>query len=1357
MHAFPTAPRARLTCRADFALAPVLNIDFLNPADGTIPFHLSLRRDEGVAVVNRRHAAGWRREIVREMTFGEEPLEIEITITPLFARIRLDGRPFARFDALPRPAVSGRYLLRHGFPGLGRIAEVRLEGALERGSLSLDCPGLPLPEPGCRLSERLELVLQAVPAGLEGPVRVTAPGLDAPLPSILRALPHTGADGLPRRELVASLPGRLWVAGAQALELTLAPASGPALDSLRLTRADLVSALLRAEAEGLWWRDEFSALAAIEHVRHAGLLGDLPPATRRALLGVAQAQGLAGWLLEGAGAQAATMAPDREGAARESELAGVLTEILARHGRTGRDPVALFAQSRRDTALAPDRRGMLARGLAEACCRAGAMERLAAQAQAEGLLPLAEGLSAWEQSTALPFDLAQGWFRAIRERLDHLASLREGWASTVAIAWTVRQVAECAPALDGSRPNSWEHQAILWSWLGYLESLAGDYWSRSPCVALMEAMAAVLDRPERMPEHLARSSARTALRLWGLSPRFWTLLGEDARAARSPGFAEARALCAALVEEAGAERPDRARIDGHLTRAQALGLGGAERFRRELLGPAGLPEGWPDPDALARRGANADETVLRALMHPDAAGWHDARDPGAGETLCAAVTRGARAAWREVPSAPLGALERRLMAEARALLESPDAGRLDRWAAEAAVLGDHDQGHVGVTLGLGLVAGLARDGAGELAEGLAALLPAPRDTSRKVSVPAWSQALAVLARHAPELAAQTAARLGQEVPALPDDALARGANPLHDTLVAVYSCRPYLDSRVAGARRGWLSDLAALGVPFLVFTGDGQGERVGDTVHLDAPDDYEGLPDKTLAMVRWVLANTGFSRLLKIDDDCHLNAAAWLGDLAPLRHDYYGRPLTRQSSQMNRSWHMAKSRSARGRLELDKSPGSSRYADGGTGYMLSRRAMEALAAAAETPEGQGLRQVSFMEDKLVGDLLALRSIKVSGEDYRASVLRRTSPGGPLVPAWENGPLPWEGSPVKLAHLDDAAQLARAHEDNRSPWPRPGKVWPSYQPARFGSRSNTLDLLSPPERLARARKAPVAVVACLRNEAGILPLFLDHYRRQGVEAFLIADNGSDDGTLDLLAQAPDVALFSVDTPYAQSQFGVAWQQALLSNFRAGQWSLLADADEFLILPEGPASGLPALLDTPAFAGTDAARVLMLDMYPQGPLSQVTLESGDPFAEAGFVDRAPFLRASAGRGPFSDGETLTSALRHRLIPGSRPELFVAQKYALLRYRPWMRLSAGLHFVAEARPAPCDLLFAHFKYTAAFHAKARNEVQRRQHFNNAEEYAKYLALVAEGRETLYDPEVSVPWRDCAEVRRVLDQLPR
>ncbi|MFN3293300.1 MAG: glycosyltransferase family 2 protein, partial [Gemmobacter sp.] len=582
-----------------------------------------------------------------------------------------------------------------------------------------------------------------------------------------------------------------------------------------------------------------------------------------------------------------------------------------------------------------------------------------------------------------------------------------------------------------------------------------------------------------------------------------------------------------------------------------------------------------------------------------------------------------------------------------------------------------------------------------------------------------------------------------------------GPAALHDTLVVVFSCRPYLETRIPTLRSGWLADLAAHGIPHVVVVGgaapDEAGTRAGDVVFLDAPDDYEGLPQKTLAMIRWVHDHTRFARLLKIDDDCLVDAAALFGSLQHLKYDYLGRPLARVRGQMDRTWHNAKAASPRGRLELDKSPEPSSYADGGSGYILSRRAMAAALHAAASPEGRRLVQLSFMEDKMLGDLLAIEGIRVVGEGWRAAVERRTGTSGLTVPQWENGPRPFAGAGIAVAHLDTHLSQAEVLAGTRRPLPRRGKIWPAFQPLRFGAGSNTLDLVSPQARLQAAAAAPVAVVAVLRNERFMLPHFLAHYRALGVGGFLIADNGSDDGTLEMLLDQPDVAVFSVDTPYGRSMYGVAWQEALLAAFRPGAWTLVADADELLVWDETATGDLPGLLAGPDFARADAVRLFMLDMYPAGPLSGATFAAG-PFAEAGCTDAEPFLTGSFARGPFSDAPTWTSGLRHRLIPGSRPELFVAQKLALLRYRPWMRLTEGLHYLAGVRLAPREMLLAHFKYNAAFRAKAEAEVARRQHFNDAEEYRKYLALVSEGREILHDPALSVAWTDSAFVRHLM-----
>ncbi len=294
----------------------------------------------------------------------------------------------------------------------------------------------------------------------------------------------------------------------------------------------------------------------------------------------------------------------------------------------------------------------------------------------------------------------------------------------------------------------------------------------------------------------------------------------------------------------------------------------------------------------------------------------------------------------------------------------------------------------------------------------------------------------------------------------------------------------------------------------------------------------------------------------------------------------------------------------------------------------------------------------------------------------------------------------------------------------------------------------LRLLSPPARLDEARSASVAVVACMRNEMFMLPHFLAHYRRLGADSFLIADNGSDDETRDYLAEQPDVCLFSADTNYDQSKYGVIWQREILAHFRTGKWTLIADADELLALDRAHGRTLANLLQCPGLAEADAVRIFQLDMYPKEALSETDFSTGSPFEQACFIDQDPLLRTSLGRGPYSNAPTWTSAVRHRLIPSARADLFVAQKIALIKYSPFMRVAAGLHYACGVRLAKRPLFFGHFKYHAQFHEKAAVEAARGQHFNQAEEYRAYRGLGQLGRDRIYDPERSVLWHDSSLV---------
>jgi Glycosyl transferase family 2/Galactosyltransferase len=1365
MLCFPMRFPARLTCRTEFSRHAFANLSFFDHPDGAIPFHISLRQPAGpdapgLVVFNHRgtESHDWHPEVHHHVPFSRFPL-LDIHFDAKHLLVRIDGQEVARFGGLWRKLP---------FPRLSEIAYLEVQGGVIPGSIDIDTPYSGPQSAQFDLDARLDLRGPLTTANSVTDLQLTVPTLGTPLPVI------PSADGT---RFHAPLPGRAWqgVANKTPLQLTLQDGNR-VLHTLSLTPRDILDrtqALLQHDLSG----DPELVTRILEHTRFADVLDQLAPQAQSRLISLANGLGLDSFLhANRADAIIDAPPPDTDTDPLIDALAEVGLQLRALPDDADLTPVA--------QALTPPQRPEARYfyvALAEPFCLRNQFDALFQRAQDDGITTADGGLApvsedVWFNSGLMPFLLRKGASRTLLAVMTQLIENTDGWIMTPPVGWTISQLMQGAPVPEHTRTG------VLQGFLAFLRRRAPDYWERTNCIALIDATLDMLEHRASLPSPLHpdpnRDLAGTIVQVYGLSRPFWQRLAARGLTDLPPLVQTAREAFEVLNDPLAAPAAQEAGLTLFETRYNP----DTARVRRDIFGPIGIASP-PKGTVLAKTQLDVGEASLRHMAAPGS----PALDPTLRHEARQALDR----CTPSIPSTRLALVQEAATRRAAAILTQLHTGQdpmteLDKLLPDLGRLSGKRTGHLGLGLGLSLLHGLhsapAQPSVWEAVQRLeqaitdlvtlltaedtdpfpappATLLPdeiseaePPTSLTDLARAPALAQPLRHLtSRSDSPLAPLLAAAPPQPTPDTP--AGLDPAHPLFDTIVTVFSCRPNLDSRIPQLRQAWLAQLSALGVPYVIVTGDGDDTLNGDVLALDAPDDYEGLPQKTLATIDWVHRQTGYGHMFKIDDDCFLNADAFFHTLTYRKFDYYGRTLTRGAGQMDRAWHIMKSHSERGRLELDKSPEPSTYCDGGSGYVLSRTAMGAVLEAAASPEGRALIQVSFMEDKLTGDLLALRGIRPENEGYRIAVRRRPARNHMTVSRWENSFFPSQANPVPLIHLDDEKAQAPTQQGLNSSELHPKKLWPSYQPVRLGADSNALEMITPANRLEAARSAPVAVIACMRNEMFMLPAFLAHYRRLGVESFVIADNCSDDGTLEYLAEQPDVALFSVDTAYRNSRYGVAWQQALMANLRPGMWSLVADADELLVWQRERGETLPQLLAQPAFEAADAARIFMLDLYPQGSLSEATFASGNPFSEAGFTDRIPFLETSYGRGPYSDSSTWTSAVRHRLIPGSRAELFVAQKMALLKYSPFMRLSAGLHYVSGCRPAQRELLFGHFKYNADFRRKAQAEVARRQHFNNAEEYRKYLALVSEGRDVVFDPEVSVPWQECDFVRTRLN----
>ena len=97
---------------------------------------------------------------------------------------------------------------------------------------------------------------------------------------------------------------------------------------------------------------------------------------------------------------------------------------------------------------------------------------------------------------------------------------------------------------------------------------------------------------------------------------------------------------------------------------------------------------------------------------------------------------------------------------------------------------------------------------------------------------------------------------------------------------------------------------------------------------------------------------------------------------------------------------------------------------------------------------------------------------------------------------------------------------------------------------------------------------LAVTLMVRDEADVLPAWFDHHVAQGFDVFVITDNGSTDGTADLVrafAERTDVVVDLRHDPVHRKQQGtvVTGMARDAASVHHADWVVNADADEFIL--------------------------------------------------------------------------------------------------------------------------------------------------------------------------------------------------
>lgn len=266
----------------------------------------------------------------------------------------------------------------------------------------------------------------------------------------------------------------------------------------------------------------------------------------------------------------------------------------------------------------------------------------------------------------------------------------------------------------------------------------------------------------------------------------------------------------------------------------------------------------------------------------------------------------------------------------------------------------------------------------------------------------------------------------------------------------------------------------------------------------------------------------------------------------------------------------------------------------------------------------------------------------------------------------------------------------------------------------------------------ANRNDPTVFVVVKNELERMKVFFDHYRRLGVEQFVILDNGSDDGTLEFLTKQEGTKVYQILDAF-QTQKKEAWIERLLVLNGIDRWCIVVDSDELLDYIGSEKHSLKEMIQKANRLGYKRIWGYMLDMYAKDSLFSQS-STREPFLNYfRYFDKNSYIL-------YRSGKPGSKRLYEEIYGGPRLRKFgttpVLSKQAVFFFEKDL-LYRSCHFMyplIKWGEVPCWFILRHYKFLPWDKEEYTRRIQEKCFQNNSIEYLDIMKRIQTNDVCLY-----------------------